>query len=127
MLNGAILGVFSIFIQKTIYYLLEGKLIFSYATSSALTYSILVGVNFIIQKKLIFERDGLFYKFLLSNLLILLLVSSLAEVILLLFTVADQEMLGEHFAFVTAALLGAYPSYLVKKNFVFPKMSENTC
>ena len=119
ILNGGILGVVSIFIQRAIYLSLEGYLTFAYAFASALTYCVLVGVNFFIQRKFIFERDGFFYKFLISNICILLFVSILSELLLYMFIMSGHKALGAELSFIFAALIGSYPSYLIKKKFVF--------
>ena len=119
ILNGGILGVLSIFIQRVIYFSLDQNLAFAYAIASALTYCVLVGINFLIQKKFIFEREGLFYKFVIYNICIMIFVSVLSELLLYIFVMIQHRDLGEGLSFILAALIGSYPSYLIKKTFVF--------
>lgn len=119
LINGGVLGVASIFLQQAAYLWLEEITTYAYELSSGLAYTALVGLNFIIQKKLIFDSDGLFPRFLAANLLVLLIVSLLSGVLLATATRLGYRESGEDFSFILAALIGAYPSFCIKKLFVF--------
>ena len=73
-INGGILGVIAWGLQLTIYQSLGGSSSLKYAIAAALTYLPLIVANFIIQRKLIFKQNGTFGKFIMANLLIMLLI-----------------------------------------------------
>lgn len=118
-LNGGVLGVAAWGLQWFIYKVISADSATAYGIATALTYMPLVVVNFLIQRKWIFNRDGLFWRFVLANLAIMILVSILSP----LFRYEINQMFGspwgDRCGFIGAALIGSIPSFLLKRNWVF--------
>ena len=74
LINGGLLGLLACLIQFIIFRCIEKDSSFAYAISSFITYLPLLFINFIIQKKWVFIRDGVFWKFALANVFIMFLV-----------------------------------------------------
>jgi putative flippase GtrA len=77
-INGGILGIVSLGLESLIYRAMGVNTCLPYAMASALTYAALVLINFVIQRRWIFKKNGLFFRFVLANLSIMLLVSRFA-------------------------------------------------
>ena len=118
-INGGLIGVASIFFQSLIYTLLKESIPFSYAISTALTYVSLVFINFQAQRKLIFYRKGVFLRFLISNFLIMVLVSLLSPVMRNLIDILVGPPLGDRMGFFLAAMMGSIPSFILSKKWVY--------
>jgi putative flippase GtrA len=118
-LNGGILGVISLGLQTILYKVIGINTGSAYALSVALTYVPLIVVNFIIQRRWIFQQDGLFWRFVLANLSIMLLVSLLAPICRLLISFAAGVEWGDRVGFALAAIAMSIPSYFFKRLFVF--------
>ena len=118
-LNGSILGLVAWGLQWFIYKAIDGDSGFSYGVATALTYIPLVVVNFLIQRMWIFNRPGLFWRFVTANLVIMVLVSLLS----LFFRYAIDQSFGypwgDRCGFIVAALLGSLPSFYLKRVWVF--------
>lgn len=120
-INGGILGVVAWGLQLMIYRLLGGDSQVAYAGASAVTYVPLVVINFLIQRTWIFNRPGLFPRFVVANLSIMLLVSLLSPFFRLVIDNIAGVPWGERGGFVMAALVGSVPSFMIKRRWVFGK------
>ncbi|HCN71938.1 MAG TPA: hypothetical protein DIS96_09545 [Pusillimonas sp.] len=123
--NGGFLGIIAWALQQAIYYVLGGDTPEKYAIASALTYVPLVVVNFVIQRRWIFKTSGLFPRFLIANLLIMLLISALSPICRQAVNLVLGPPWGSHLGFIFAALLGSIPSFLIKRYWVFRKHIKN--
>ena len=90
-----------------------------YAIASVATYAPLIVVNFLIQSKYIFQKKGLFWKFLVANLSIMSAVSFLAPVCRMAASFFLGLEWGDLIGFGMASLLMSVPSYFAKRLFVF--------
>jgi len=118
LINGGVLGIVGVVVQ-TLLYRLCGDGTFAYALASALTYGLVILINFIIQRSWIFKRSGCLWRFVLVNLLMMLFVSLLSPLCKLAIDLAVWPPWGERGGFFLAALLSAVPSFLAQKRFVF--------
>ena len=117
-INGGVLGLISVGMQLLIYKSIGGGG-FAYALASMLTYAPLIVINFIIQRRWIFQREGLFGRFVLANLSIMVLVSLVSPLSrLLIVEIAGVEW-GDRAGFALAAVVMSIPSYFLKRIFVF--------
>lgn len=117
--NGGILGVVAWGLQLLIYKGLGGSTAMAYGAASILTYLPLIIVNFLIQRAWIFDKPGVFWRFVLANLSIMVLVSVLSMLLRSVMNRMGAGSLGDHLAFLIAALLGSVPSFLLKRRWVF--------
>jgi putative flippase GtrA len=117
--NGGILGVISLGLQTIIYHAMGINSGLAYAVATALTYVPLIMVNFIIQRRWIFQREGLFWRFVAANLLIMFLVSLLSPLFRLLITWSAGAEWGDRGGFALAAIAMSIPSFFLKRLFVF--------
>jgi putative flippase GtrA len=106
-------------LQTAIYRIIGEQSSAAYATATALTYVPLVFVNFLVQRTWIFKRSGLFRKFVVANLAIMVLVSLLSPFCRQLIAAYFGTQWGDRGGFILAALLGSIPSFLVKRHWVF--------
>lgn len=118
-INGSILGIISLGLQALIYGAMGVNTGVAYGISSALTYVPLVLMNFVIQRRWIFKKPGLFWRFVLVNLSIMLLVSMFAALCRLLIASLAGAEWGDKGGFALAALAMSVPSYFAKRIFVF--------
>ena len=122
--NGGILGIFAILIQLLIYsFIGAGNL--NYAIASASTYFPLIVINFLIQKKFIFKRSGLFFRFILASMIIMILVSVLSPIFRMAIDWILDNSWGDRVGFALASLVGSLPSFWLQRNWVFAKSSKN--
>lgn len=119
LINGGLLGLVAWGLQLLLYRLLGGETGFQYFLASALTYAPLLVVNFLVQRAWIFHRPGLFPRFAVANLSIMLLVSLLSPLCRLLIDAMAGSPWGVRGGFVLASLIGSVPSFLVKRFWVF--------
>ena len=119
--NGGILGIVAWGMQLLIYRMLGGDSATVYTLASALTYAPLVIVNFMIQRAWIFNRQGLFLRFVVANAAIMLLVSLLSPLCRELIDLIAGAPWGDRSGFIMAALVGSIPSFLIKRHWVFAK------
>lgn len=117
--NGGILGVASWGLQAVIYRAIGGDSGSAYAFATALTYLPLIVVNFLIQRRWIFKKEGLFWRFVAANLAIMLLVSLLSPVCRLLIAWVAGAEWGDWGGFALAAIAMSVPSFFLKRIFVF--------
>lgn len=119
LINGGLLGVAAWFAQLQIFELLGGDRSRAYGLASLIVYPPLIVVNYLIQRNLIFSIRGSFPRFVIANLGIMVLVSGLSALIWQLLSHLGLPALADQASFVLAALLGAIPSFVVKKFWVF--------
>jgi putative flippase GtrA len=125
-LNGGILGLLAWAMQLLLYRSFGGDASWKYAMASAATYLPLILINFQVQKRWIFERPGVFPRFVVANAAIMLLVSALSPICQVLFDLALAPPWGSRLGFAAAAVLGSIPSFLVKRTWVFGKSLRTT-
>ncbi len=118
-INGGLLGVVALICQLTIYNLIGSGTSISYSFAAALTYIPLVVINFMIQRTLIFQAKGFFWRFLLANLVIMTLVSAISPVCKLLVDYFFGVPWGGRLGFAVAALISSIPSFFLKRIWVF--------
>ncbi|MFZ5483246.1 MAG: hypothetical protein ACOZB0_03375 [Pseudomonadota bacterium] len=118
-LNGSVLGVAAWGLQWLLFSTLGEGSAATYTLATALTYLPLVVINFLIQRSWIFNRHGLFWRFVAANLAIMFLVSMLSPLCRHLIDVMLGAPWGDRGGFAAAALLGSIPSFLIKRSWVF--------
>ena len=118
-INGGLLGLVAWALQLFFYQVIGKDTNYAYAMASCLTYAPLVVVNFLIQKSFIFKKNGLFIRFFVANIAVMLLVIALSEVCKHFLSLAFGAAWGERGGFMAAALLGSIPSFFIKKYWVF--------
>lgn len=106
-------------VQSIIYQIIGISSSFAYAFASMLTYVPLIVINFIIQRRWIFQRDGLFWQFVLANLSIMILVSLFSPFARMIVTWVVGVEWGDRSGFAIAAIVMSIPSYFLKRFFVF--------
>jgi putative flippase GtrA len=117
--NGGVLGIAAWGLQWLIYKAINGNSAETYGVATALTYVPLVVVNFSIQRRWIFNRPGMFWRFVIANLMIMVLVSTMAALFRNMINLWLSPPWGERCGFIAAALLGSVPSFFLKKTWVF--------
>lgn len=117
--NGGALGVLSLVIQALIYRSIGVHSGLAYGVASALTYLPLLVINYLIQRRWIFRRNGLFWRFVVANLSIMLLVSLSAPICRLVIARFAGDEWGDKAGFAMASVLMAIPSYFAKRLLVF--------
>lgn len=118
-INGGFLGVVAWGLQWLIYKAINGDSAFAYGFATALTYIPLVVINFMIQRRWIFNRTGLFWRFVIANLAIMILVSFLSPLFRYLIDQSFGSPWGDRSGFILAALIGSIPSFMLKRVWVF--------
>lgn len=118
-INGGILGIVSWGLQIIIYRAIGSDSGLAYALATALTYVPLIVINFLIQRKWIFQREGLFWRFVAANLSIMILVSLFSPLCRLLIAWAVGVEWGDRGGFALAAISMSIPSFFLKRFFVF--------
>jgi putative flippase GtrA len=117
--NGGVLGIAAWGLQWLIYRAISGDSATDYGIATGLTYVPLVVVNFLIQRRWIFNRPGLFWRFVMANLAIMILVSLLSPFCRYVIEQIYGSTWGDRGGFIVAALLGSIPSFLLKRIWVF--------
>lgn len=118
-INGGILGVCAIVLQRLLYHVLGDSGASFYALASGLTYIPLLVANFLIQRSMIFKREGAFPRFVASNLVIMVLVSALSPLCKAMLAGLAGERLADWSGFALAALIGCVPSFALSRWWVF--------
>ena len=122
-INGGILGIVSLVLQALIYRIIVANtgLPFglAYGVATALTYVPLVLINFVIQRRWIFRKNGFFWSFVLVNLSIMVFVSMFAPLCRLMIASLAGAEWGDKGGFGLAAVAMSVPSYFAKRLFVF--------
>lgn len=118
-INGGILGLAAWGLQWLFYKGIHGSSSVDYSIASALAYIPLVVVNFLIQRKWVFNRKGLFLRFVAANATIMLFVSLLSPFSRHFINYIFGPPWGDTIGFVVASLIGSIPSFLIKRFWVF--------
>jgi len=118
-INGGILGIVSLGLQALIYRAMGVNTGLAYGIATALTYAPLVLINFVIQRRWIFKKNGLFLSFVLANLSVMVLVSLFAPLCRLLIASLAGAEWGDKGGFALAAVVMSVPSYFAKRLLVF--------
>jgi hypothetical protein len=120
LINGFFLGFFTIISQYLIDYAISGIFYYHYLIASLLTITPFMFVNFMLQRKIIFKKGGSIIKFFCSSILIMILISLLAEVFntYTLFNLNIMKI-NLNLNFIFSAIFIAPLSFFMKKNIVF--------
>ena len=118
-INGGILGIVSLVVQAVIYRSIGLNTGLAYGLATALPYVPLVFVNFWIQRRWIFKKNGLLGRFVLTNLLVMVLVSLFAPICRFMIAGLAGAEWGDMGGFALAALVMSVPSYFAKRLLVF--------
>jgi hypothetical protein len=120
LINGFFLGFFTIVTQYLIDYAISGIFVYHYLIASLLTITPFMFINFILQRKIIFKKKGSVIKFFCSSILIMVLISSLAEVFnnyaFFNFNIMKVNL---NLNFIFSAIIISPLSFFMKKNIVF--------
>lgn len=119
LINGGVIGLLALLVQAALFYLLGAKTGLSYAFASVLTYIPLILLNFKIQEKWIFASKGRLWRFCVANITIMILVSALSPLCRAVLTQLFNTHTGDLGGFILASLIGATPSFLLNRIWVF--------
>jgi len=123
--NGVLLGLTAWVLQYYLYNLLGAGSPLIYGLSTALTYVVFVLFNCLIQRNLIFQTNVVFYRFILSQVFIMLLLTSLAPLSMSVINKFMGEPYGDRFGFAVAGVLISIPSFLLSRFWAFPDKPGN--
>ena len=118
-INGGILGIVSLVLQALIFRTIGMNTSLAYGLATALTYVPLVIANFVIQRRWIFKKNGLFWRFVLANLSFMFLVALFAPICRLIIANLVGAEWGDRGGFALAAVAMSVPSYFAKRLLVF--------
>ncbi|MDB4215665.1 hypothetical protein N9739_05880 [Burkholderiaceae bacterium] len=118
-INGGILGIVSLVLQALIFRTIGMNTSLAYGLATALTYVPLVIANFVIQRRWIFKKNGLFWRFVLANLSVMVLVALFAPICRLIIANLVGAEWGDRGGFALAAVAMSVPSYFAKRLLVF--------
>ena len=121
LVNASILGVVFLILQFIVYKILGDPSDFAYVSSIILSYIPLIFINFFLQRKIIFKKDGIFVKFLLSNIFIMLMISSISPFTRQLISSIFGSHYGDYFGLIATVAFISIPSLLIVKFWVFEK------
>ncbi|MBT5400537.1 hypothetical protein HOL24_08355 [bacterium] len=121
LVNGSILGVVFLILQFIVYKILGDSSDFAYVSSIILSYIPLIFINFFLQRRIIFKKDGIFVKFLLSNIFIVLIISSISPFSRQLISSIFGLHYGDYFGLIATVAFLSIPSFLIVKFWVFEK------
>lgn len=119
LISGGLLGVAAWALQVLLFQLLGGETAADYGLASLLTYAPLLFINYVIQRDLIFNSPGRLYRLVLANILVMLIVSALSPACRWAIARLVDGTIADHTGFLAAALIGATPSFLLSRLFVF--------
>ncbi|CNH04107.1 GtrA-like protein [Yersinia aldovae] len=118
-INGGILGLIAWGVQWIAYKEIDGITSVDYSIASALAYIPLIFVNFLIQRRWIFNRKGTFLRFIAANVIMMLLVSLLSPIFREIINYIFEHPWGDVTGFAFASLISSVPSFLIMRFFVF--------
>lgn len=121
VINGGVLGVLAIGLHAAIFQLFAYDTGFAYAIASLLTYIPLIVLNFFIQRRIIFATNGRFWRFVMANMIIMAFVSAISPLCRSLIAFAFGDVAGDLTGFILAAVIGATPSFVLARYWVFVK------
>lgn len=119
LINGGVLGILASILQFFFFWLLGGGNGGEYFLASLFTYIPLILLNYKVQRTLIFSVNGSLFRFILSNISIMIFVSLLSPLVRDLVTNSIGVFWGDAIGFFIAALIGAIPSFILSRYFVF--------
>lgn len=119
LVNGGLIGLVGWCLQSGLFHALGQKDGRAYAIASVLTYMPLILLNFTIQRQLIFSVPGRFSRFVVANIFVMLFVSALSPLCREILALLGGGAVGDQGGFVLASLIGATPSFLLSRYFVF--------
>lgn len=119
LINGGLIGLLAIVIQLFFFNLLGGGEDSIYAIAAGITYLPLIVLNFLIQRNIIFSQEGRIFKFFVANLIIMVFVSAISPACRSFIAAVFGVSAGDNLGFVLAALIGATPSFLMARFWVF--------
>jgi|APTNR8051073442_1049403.scaffolds.fasta_scaffold02768_3 putative flippase GtrA len=126
-INGGVLGIAAVGLQWMLYEVLGNDSVMAYSLAAALTYMVLIVINFLIQRTWIFNHPGLFWRFVVANLAIMILVSLLSPLCRYLIDQSFGSPWGDRVGFIAAALFGSIPSFFLQRIWVFGvQLHENS-
>lgn len=123
-INGILVTLLTWALQYFIFIQFADRDSWGYALSTAIAFIVVLIINFLIQRSLIFKQQGLFRKYLLTDLFILLLVTILAPVCRLLLSAVITPEIGDKGGFLMAGLIASVPSFIIKKMWVFDGLGK---
>ncbi|WP_145514020.1 GtrA family protein [Yersinia massiliensis] len=118
-INGGVLGLAAWGLQWIAYMGINGSTSVDYSIASALAYIPLVCVNFIIQRRWIFNREGVFLRFIAANLIMMVFVSLLSPLCRDVINYIFEHPWGDITGFAVASLISSIPSFLLMRFLVF--------
>lgn len=124
LINGGILGVAALMLHGGIYWILGGAGDAQYSLASVLAYAPLIAVNFFIQRTVIFLDGGRFWRFVIANMVIMILVSAISPLCRDSIGALFGPSIGDQSGFLLAALIGATPSFVLARCWVFRPQTE---
>jgi putative flippase GtrA len=119
LLNGVIITILAWAIQYSLYILsgYDSSMAYSIATIVATTITMII--NFFIQKNYIFKSEGVFHRYIIADLINMLLVAVLAPAFrLMIINIAGLEW-GDRGGFIIAAFAASIPIFFIKRKWVF--------
>ena len=117
--NGVLISMLAWLLQYFIFITFGGESSTGYAISTAIAFSITMVINFFIQMRFIFKSPGAFHRYVISDLVTLVVVSLLSPLCRLLIAGFTTLEWGDKGGFLLAALIGSVPSFLMKRFWVF--------
>lgn len=126
-ISGGFLGLTAWVLQTMIFKAMGMASSGAYMAATLLTYVPLIIINFLIQRRWIFGRPGVFWRFIQANFAIMLLVSLLSPLCRLVIAFLTGGSWADEGGFMLAALLGSVPSFFLMKGWVFHFSKAEFC
>jgi len=117
--NGVLISLLAWLLQYLIFIVFGNDSSLGYAVATAIAFSITMVINFFIQMRFIFKSPGAFHRYVISDLVILVIVSLLSPLCRLFIAELTTIEWGNKGGFLLAALIGSVPSFLIKRFWVF--------
>lgn len=119
LVNGGVLGFLAWAVQLGVFYMMGEDSYTAYTLSTVVIYPPLVLINFLVQKKLIFNKSGRLRRFIMINLLMMLLMAILSPFFRWLLMLCLGDEWGDALGFALAALAVAPVSFVAMRYWVF--------
>ena len=120
-INGSILGITAMLLQLLFSQYLLINAPYSYPLSVALTCSLLIPINFFIQRRIIFKNKGRFTAFFSITITGIIMVSINANIIKGNLVFIAPLKYVDQISFALAAILTSVPIFLFKRFYIFNK------
>ncbi|WP_353411671.1 hypothetical protein [Arenicella sp. 4NH20-0111] len=118
-LNGIAISIIAWLLQQFLYRVMPQGSGHYYALASVLTLIPIIGLNFLIQSKFIFNEAGQVKRFIVADIAILALVTALSPICRLLIDVLLGAPWGTQLGFISAAFIASIPSFIIRRYWVF--------